>query len=210
MSAPGQVHSQPDTPVRLYATPVQEISKSNRGPSAGPENRRALVTAAREIFAEEGFLAPLSAVAKRAGVGQGSLYRHFPDRMALAVAVFDDNITELERFAASETSTLVDLFDHVAEQALGSTALIDMLTANLHDPRAEHLSDRLSALVSELLARDRASGRVATSVTQDDVLLAVNMMAVVLARTDPENRPEVATRARAIFRSAFTHTLPMS
>ena len=66
--------------------------KPNLGPSAGPGNRRALIVAAREIFAEDGLAAPFSAVAKRAGVGQGSLYRHFPDRLALAVAVFDENI----------------------------------------------------------------------------------------------------------------------
>ena len=40
------------------------------------------MAAAREVYAEAGLNAPFSAVAKRAGVGQGSLYRHFPDRTA--------------------------------------------------------------------------------------------------------------------------------
>ena len=83
----------PDNLVRFYAIPVPEPTKANRGPSAGPENRRALIAAARAVFAESGYSAPLSAVARRAGVGQGSLYRHFPDRVALA---------DLDRYEGSE------------------------------------------------------------------------------------------------------------
>ena len=47
--------------------------KANLGPSAGPANRAALIAAAREVFAEGGLMAPLNQVARRAGVGQGSL-----------------------------------------------------------------------------------------------------------------------------------------
>ena len=71
-----------------------------------------MINAAREVFGESGLTAPLNSVAKRAGVGQGSLYRHFPDRVSLAVAVFDDNIGELEAIADRPDSTLDDLFDY--------------------------------------------------------------------------------------------------
>ncbi|BDZ54697.1 hypothetical protein GCM10025870_17700 [Agromyces marinus] len=85
--------------------------KPNRGPSAGPGNRLALIAAAREIFATDGLGAPFSAIAKRAGVGQGSLYRHFPDRLSLAVAVFDENIDELEAAVAPEDAGLDALLE---------------------------------------------------------------------------------------------------
>ena len=62
--------------------PVTGDRRANRGRAAAKANRRALVAAALEVFAEGGIDAPLSAVAKRARVGQGSLYRHFPDRVA--------------------------------------------------------------------------------------------------------------------------------
>src|SRR3954454_19276496 len=104
-------------------------AKVNLGPSAGPANRAALILAAREVFAESGLSAPLSQVARRAGVGQGSLYRHFPDRIALAVAVFDENITALEALVENPEATLADLFDDVAEQAIAATALIELLVA---------------------------------------------------------------------------------
>lgn len=177
--------------------------KANLGPSAGPANRAALIAAAREVFAEFGFKAPLSSVARRAGVGQGSLYRHFPDRVALAVAVFDDNINALEALAGSSTATLVDLFDSVAEQVLASTALIDMIVSERNDQRAEHLATRMTAVAAALLTRDQACGRIGNQVETEDVMLSISMLAFLLARTPPLERPETAARARAIFRAAF-------
>jgi AcrR family transcriptional regulator len=174
--------------------------RANRGPSAGPDNRRALIAAAREVFAESGYAAPLSSIAKRAGVGQGSLYRHFPDRLALAVAVFDDNIVDLEAIAADPTATLDDLFAAIAEQAMGSSALIDMFATHRRDPRAEHLQLRLAALVQTILERD---GSLRSGVTLDDVTLAIAMLAFALSRTDEPAKPATAERARAMFRAAF-------
>ncbi|MCU1445777.1 TetR/AcrR family transcriptional regulator [Cryobacterium sp.] len=176
-------------------------SSSNR---SGPENRRALLAAAREVFTTEGFSAPLSAVARRAGVGQGSLYRHFPDRTALAIEIFDENITVLEVFVALPGSTLDDLLDRVIEQALASIALIDLVTADRHDPRAVHLAERLDGIVARLLTREQAAGRIAEHVSTADVILAVSMLAGILARSDAPDRPDVARRAWRLFHAAFT------
>lgn len=184
-------------------TPSEEPARANRGPAAGPANRRALIDAAREIFEAQGLGAPLSAVARRAGVGQGSLYRHFPDRVALASAVFDENVAELERFAEPADATLEDLFDHVVEQALASTAFIELTTANRHDPNVVRLGERFRAVVANLLERERVAGHVGAHVEIDDVLLATGMLATELARTDPEDRTRVALRIRALLRRAL-------
>ena len=177
--------------------------KANRGPSAGPENRRALIAAAREVFATEGLQAPFSAVAKRAGVGQGSLYRHFPDKLALAVAVFDENLDELEAFVAPPDVTLDDLLDAIIGQAVASTALIDLIWLNRRDERVTHLSDRLARIAETVLARERAAGRIGAHVETADVLLAVTMLADLLARTDAADRPVLARRAWSLFHAAF-------
>lgn len=182
---------------------MPEPKKANRGPSAGPENRRALIAAAREVFAADGFAAPLSAVAKRAGVGQGSLYRHFADRTALAVAVFDENISELEAVAERPETTLDDLLDHVIEQALVSTAIIDLITADMDDPRVLPLGERFQSVAHRLIERERAAGRLAENVASEDVLLAVSMLAGILSRTDAASRRDVARRAWALFHVAF-------
>ena len=51
-------------------------------------NRERLVEAAHAVFAEQGLEAPLDVIARRAGVGNATLYRHFPTRAALVDAVF--------------------------------------------------------------------------------------------------------------------------
>jgi AcrR family transcriptional regulator len=182
---------------------MSRSAKPNRGPAAGPENRRALIAAAREVFAEDGYQAPLSAVARRAGVGQGSLYRHFSDRVALAVAVFDENLDELEASVAGQHATLDDLLDRIIEQALVSTALIDLIWSSQHDERVEHLGARLRGVADSLLERERDAGRLGGHVEVDDVLLAISMLTDVLARSDAAERRTVATRARSIFHAAF-------
>src|SRR5215469_1424357 len=122
--------------------------RQNRGPSAAAENRAALVAAAREVFAAAGFDAPLSSVARRAGVGQGSLYRHFPDRVSLALAAFAENVSELEELAARPDSTLADCLALITDQAISGTAFLDMLAGHADDPRIVPVADR----VTEVLA----------------------------------------------------------
>ena len=177
--------------------------KTNRGPAAGPGNRRALIAAARAVYAESGLGAPFSAIAKRAGVGQGSLYRHFPDRTALAVAVFEDNVIDLEEFTAPEGRTVDDLLARVVDQAVASTALIELVTADLQDPRVIPLGERFNGLVSRLVLRERAAGRIGRHVEPEDVAMATGMLATELARTPPALRAEAAARARVLFHNAF-------
>ena len=177
--------------------------KPNRGPSAGPDNRRALIAAAREVFSESGLAAPLNSVAKRAGVGQGSLYRHFPDRVSLAVAVFDDNIGELESLAARSDSTLDDLFDAIAAQAIASSAMIDLITSNRDDPGTDHLAIRVGALADTVLTREQDAGTIDRAVQTADIMLAVSMLAFAISRARPGERADIQARAHTMFRSAF-------
>jgi AcrR family transcriptional regulator len=56
--------------------------------------REALLSAAAEVFVEQGVQAPVRDIAERAGVGVGTVYRHFPDRAELVVAVYRHQIDE--------------------------------------------------------------------------------------------------------------------
>ena len=177
--------------------------KANRGPSAGPANRRALIDAARDVFADAGYTAPLSAVARKAGVGQGSLYRHFPDRVALAVAVFDDNLADLESVAAGPDATIDDLLDRVAAQITVAAGLVELILTEQQDERVIGFQERLAAVAATVLERQRSNGQVGPGVTADDVVIAVAMLAATLPRLPEDQRSAAAARARALFAVAF-------
>jgi AcrR family transcriptional regulator len=68
-------------------------------------NRDKVLAAARQAFTENGASTSLEAIARRAGVGIGTLYRHFPTRQALLEAVYVDEVEQLAR-AAGELSSL--------------------------------------------------------------------------------------------------------
>ena len=69
-------------------------------------NRQRLVDAAREVFAEQGASASMEAIAKRAGVGVGTLYRHFPNRYDIVEAVYQHDVDELEDAARRAVAEL--------------------------------------------------------------------------------------------------------
>ncbi|MCF6469664.1 TetR/AcrR family transcriptional regulator [Nonomuraea sp. MG754425] len=169
--------------------------RPNRGPSAAAENRAALVTAAREVFATAGYDAPLSAVARRAGVGQGSLYRHFPDRVSLALAVFEVSVAELESRAAAPGVTLADVLALITEQTVASTAFIAMVSVPARpDPRLRALRERVSGLLDSRLPAARLAGLVRADLTVDDLMTAVGMIAGVVSRVPAADRVATAER----------------
>jgi AcrR family transcriptional regulator len=174
-------------------------ARANRGPSAAAENRRALVAAAVEVFGEQGIDAPLSAVAKTAGVGQGSLYRHFPDRMSLALAAFEDNVAELEELAAQDGTVLDDLLALVTEQTIASVAFVEIVTsAGDDDDRLEAVTARVSAALERAVRDARRRGDLRRGARTADVLLALGMVAAIVAKTPTDQRPETAAAAWSI------------
>lgn len=104
-----------------FSRPMPEDSETKpRKPRADSlRNRDLLLTAAKAAFAETGADAPLENVARRAGVGIGTLYRHFPTREALVAAVY---AREIEQLAASADALLAE---RPAGEALG--AWLDLL-----------------------------------------------------------------------------------
>lgn len=174
-----------------------EPSKSNRGPAAGPANRRALIAAGRELFAEQGFGVPFSQIAKRAGVGQASLYRHFPDKTALAVAVFDENLAAVE----AQAHDLRGLLELVVAQARMSASLLEALAPSA-DPAVAALAQRLERIIAGILGREHEAGRVDPSVTVEDVATAVSMAAFHTAFA-PEGRPDAGRAAIALIERAL-------
>ncbi|MRH87484.1 TetR family transcriptional regulator [Nocardia sp. SYP-A9097] len=176
---------------------VSTERRVNRGPSAAADNRAALIAAAREVFAETGFHAPLSRIARVAGVGQGSLYRHFPDRDALALAVFESNVEALETFAAAPAASLDDLLAEVIEQLPSAMAIVAGLDSSA-DPRLAALADRIRAVLAAKLEAARPAGAWRPDLAPDEVMLALAMLAALLTHTEPATRLSRAHAAWAL------------
>lgn len=184
--------------------------KQNRGPGAGPENRRALVAAARVEFSARGLTVPLRSVAQRAGVGQGSLYRHFPTRTTLAAAVFSENIDELEAEfletgplepespdagSLDASPGLREFFAVIAEQAFESGELSALLRSAADDVEVAKLGERMRTLAVVLLEREQKAGRLLREVTPAEISTAVAMVAGVMTGIPAEQRGVIAQRA---------------
>lgn len=111
--------------VLRFSRPMSEDSQiKTRKPRADSlRNRELLLSAAKAAFTETGAEAPLEDVARRAGVGIGTLYRHFPTREALVAAVY---AREIEQLAASADALLGE---RGAGEALGAwlNLLIDYM-----------------------------------------------------------------------------------
>jgi AcrR family transcriptional regulator len=141
-------------------------------------NRERLIAAARELFAESGTSVPLTAVAKAAGVGTGTAYRHFPTQEALVEAAYRDEIGHL-RDAASELlrerppADALDAWLHRAIDHLATErGLSEALQAALAGVHAES-RDAILAALTELLDAAQSAGTVRGDVDALDVAAAL-------------------------------------
>ncbi|MBM7052932.1 MULTISPECIES: TetR/AcrR family transcriptional regulator [Streptomyces] len=168
---------------------------ANDGPRAAARNRAALVNAAREVFAEHGLEAPLSAIARRAGVGQGVLYRHFPDRSAAVAAVLEENVRQVEQAAEDESATFEGVLGVLTWHLAESAAFIGLLHADRAGSRSgirAHASG-LSERVERALRRHLPRGHRLS--WADDLVLSVAMVSAAVIGTTREERERRALAA---------------
>ncbi len=86
--------------------PIDEVEVARPMRADAQRNYDRLVTAARQVFAQEGGGASMESIAKEAGVGIGTLYRHFPKRIDVVEAVYREDVDELTTVAESATATM--------------------------------------------------------------------------------------------------------
>ncbi|MFI6871923.1 TetR/AcrR family transcriptional regulator [Streptomyces sp. NPDC050400] len=138
-----------------------------------------LVREAGEAFAEKGAEASLDDIAKRAGVGSGTLYRHFPTREALMEAVYVDRFDELAERArelAAELppgealfSWLTDLGEQIV-RVRALKALLGAAVAEGGSPVVVQCGDVLKTAAAELLAAAQEAGEVRADLTHLELL----------------------------------------
>lgn len=159
-------------------------------------NRGLIVAAAEAVFREEGAAAPLDRVAQRAGVGRGTLYRHFPDRLALIAAVYAARVDALERHVGTlPPDRLVEhLVAEIGAQQVAAPGLFGAVHA-ADDPAVADVERRAGVLLDRALDDARARGRLRPDVTADDLRLLFAMAEGVLAAEAADRAGPVVRRA---------------
>ncbi|MEU9858799.1 TetR/AcrR family transcriptional regulator [Streptomyces sp. NPDC047974] len=146
-------------------------------------NRERLVAAAREMFVEFGCAVPYDEIARRAGVGNATLYRNFPERPELVHEVVLSILGRLteraERAAAEEDDTFaaVSRFAHeAADERVG--ALCPMLdgTFDKDHPDLVVERERLGEAVEGLVRRAQAAGRLRADIAVSDLMIGVSQL----------------------------------
>ncbi|MFF4836610.1 TetR/AcrR family transcriptional regulator [Streptomyces sp. NPDC001315] len=179
------------------------MASQSSGPAPGSEpqrRRRAdaqrnydlLVAAARDVFHDHGVDAPLDDIARRAGVGNATMYRHFPTRRELIIAVYSEEVAELctrsQSLLAEEPpgdalfDWLQDFIAHVAAKRELALSITDDRTG-----QRSALFDRwhhsMHTAASALLTRAQSAGTVRADLNASELLALAN--GIALTATDP-------------------------
>ncbi|GGX18320.1 TetR family transcriptional regulator [Streptomyces malachitofuscus] len=160
------------------ATPVTR--KAPRPRADALRNRERIVTAAREMFVEFGPDVPLDDVARRAGVGNATVYRNFPDRDALVrevvCSVMDRTVRAAEQ-ALGETGDAFEALERFAHTAADEriSALCPMISSTFdqYHPDLEDARRRAESLVAQLMDRAKAAGQLRADVEYGDLMVGV-------------------------------------
>jgi AcrR family transcriptional regulator len=156
-----------------------DIARRPRADSV--RNRERLLKAAARILGTGGANASLEAVAKRAGVGIGTLYRHFPTREALFEAVYRHEVDEVAQLAEQmgQESAPVDALRQWLRTIVQLVATKKGMLAALAlaaDGRSDlyaYSAERLSKAIGTLLQRATKAGQIRADITPEDLLRAL-------------------------------------
>ncbi len=148
--------------------------------SDAKRNHVQLVAAARELFATAGVEASVEEISKRAGVGIGTLYRHFATKEALIDAVLEDAFRE---YAELVDAALADpdpwrgfctFFERALELHAGNRGLKDVAASGEHGlARVAAIRRRLRPLTAQLVDRAQEAGTLRADFTARDVSLVL-------------------------------------
>jgi len=165
-------------------------------------NRTAIVAAAQRAFAESGLQVPLDEIARRAGVGEATLHRRFPDRASLIAAALGDKMTAYAE-AAEQALAEPDPWEgfrgyvrRVCAMQSGDRGFADLLTVTFAavnpaieqavDPAIELLEERRSSALRNWIAivrKAKAAGRLRRDFHPDDLIVLLMANAGVVAAT---------------------------
>ena len=164
------------------------------------QNYERLVVAAADLIGELGPNVSLEEVAKHAGVGIGTLYRHFPNRQALLEAVYRDHVTAhcvraRELLATTPPAEALPRWLHsLLTYNLNMRGLKEALMAGEISPQTSECKAMMHEVGGDLLAHAQAAGAVRRDIEITDLLRLVHSIALMV-----EPGAEGAARAERVF-----------
>ena len=172
-------------------------------------NRERITRCAREVFAEQGLEASIAEITRRAGVGAGTFYRHFPDRDALITSVFEE---KMDAYVTAAQDALADpdpwrgfctYVEKVCAMQAEDRGFTHVLTSGF--PTAEAFEAKRAAAYTyliQLIARAKAAGRLRQDFAHQDLLMLLMANAGVVAVTT-DTLPDAWRRPVAYMLQAF-------
>lgn len=186
-------------PMTTGTSETDEADRPLRADAA--RNRELILQTAAEVFAEQGLEAGYDEIARRAGIGVGTVYRRFPERSALVQALFESRIEEIVAVAeqavtfADAWEGLVFFLEGALERQVVDRGLKEVLVGTLPDDA--HMTvgrERLGPLIDSLVQRAQADGTLRAGVEATD--LGVQLM-LMSSMTTPE-QPDLWRRYLAL------------
>jgi AcrR family transcriptional regulator len=162
------------------------VDPETRKPRADAlRNRERLMEAAKQAFTEEGPEVSLDAIARRAGVGIGTLYRHFPTRDAVVEAVYRREVGQLAEAATALSQThapgaALDAWLRLFVDYMAAKRVIAPALGALPGGAAalyETSGSMLRAAISALVERAKAAGDIRGDIEPEDMMQALSGLA---------------------------------
>ncbi|OQR65967.1 TetR family transcriptional regulator [Streptomyces maremycinicus] len=187
------------------ATATPTVRKVARPRADALRNRERIVTAAREMFVEFGPDVPLDEIARRAGVGNATVYRNFPDRDALVREVVCSVLGRMAQagqiaLAEHDAFGALERFVHAsAEERLSALCPMISSTFDEHHPDLEAARERVERIIEEVMDRAKAAGQLRPDVGVGDVMIAVAQLSRPPAGTGCLNADRFVHRHLQLF-----------
>jgi AcrR family transcriptional regulator len=166
------------------------------------DNREAILDAARALFADSADVA-MCQVARRAGVGQATLYRNFPSRGALAAEVLHEHVDRIAALAAEHEGQPDAFFVLLRGLIDGMVGLYGLAVLARRDPETDSQLEESRRRIVELLKRPlsdaKAAGTLRRDIAVEDVFLLLGMARGAMeGLADSSARSGVAHRVLAL------------
>ena len=172
---------------------MTETPAARRRRADAQRNLASLLDAAKTVFATSGVDAPAKEITDKAGVGVGTLYRHFPQRSDLVLAVLKHEIDACADAGAALSAAnppgaalaqWIQRYTELVATKVGLASALQSADA-AHEAMRVHFYQRMEPVLEALMAAARADGEIRADVTAADILHAVALLCQPVPGEDP-------------------------